>query len=214
MPLFVQEAQPATDQSNTARDPAADRGDGRQDEVHPAEDRRSVSDRLPDDGPRGDGNGCSLMSVRGSPSVEWQDSLMRSRPVIVAAMAWAMLAGGCSSSSTAGVTGTTTSSADLKYPGTLTGVLQLGGGPAGAQSKGVAGTITLKPSGGGTPFTANAGPDGKFSVQVPAGSYTVTGRSPMFIINDSEGTCVALPGGATTITAGQSTTVTVDCPEK
>ena len=61
---------------------------------------------------------------------------------------------------------------------------------------------------------AKAGSDGKFSLQVPAGSYTVTGQSPMFVINGREGTCTALPGSATTITAGQSTTVTVVCPEK
>lgn len=139
---------------------------------------------------------------------------MRSGQLIVGAMILAILAGACSSSPTAAVTGTSSSSAGLTYPGTLTGVLQLSGGPAGAQSTGVAGTITLKPSGGGSPIVANAASDGKFSVQVPNGSYTVTGRSPMFLINNSEGTCVALPGGATTITAGQSTTVTVECPEK
>ena len=127
---------------------------------------------------------------------------MRTGPV-VAAVAAATLAGACSSSPTAGSTRT----------GTLTGVLQLSGGAPGGQPQGVPGTIHLK-SGGGAPMTAKAGSDGKFSLQLPAGSYTVIGQSPMFVINGSEGTCTALPGGATTITAGQITTVSVECPEK
>lgn len=139
---------------------------------------------------------------------------MRSGPVIVGTMTLAILAVACSSSSTADVTGSTSSTSLGAQVGTLTGVLQLSGGPVGAQSKGVAGTITLKPSGGGSPITATAGSDGKFSMQAPAGSYTVTGQSPMFIINGGEGTCVTGTGSATTITSGHSTTVTIDCPEK
>lgn len=50
-----------------------------------------------------------------------------------------------------------------------------------------------------------------------AGSYTVTGRSPMFIINGTEGTCTAEAGSGPNpvqVLPDETVSVTVVCPTK
>jgi hypothetical protein len=124
---------------------------------------------------------------------------------VVGALA-VVVAGACSSSSTSRSVNS----------GTLVGDLQLASAAPGGSPMGVPGTITMQQSGGVT-RTATTGAGGKFSATVPAGSYAVTGQSPMFIINGSEGTCsVSSDTGPTSVrvTVGQTTSITVECPTK
>lgn len=66
--------------------------------------------------------------------------------------------------------------------------------------------------GAGTAFTALAGSKGTFRARVPTGSYTVTGRSPLYLSGTSD--CAIAPPPTITVTAGGTTRVTVDCQEK
>lgn len=134
---------------------------------------------------------------------------MAIRRIVVAGLGLVLVAG-CSSSSTSSPTSTGPTS------GMVTGVLQLGSAVAGGSPQRVSGTITLKSAEGKT-TTTPAGSDGTFSVSVPAGAYTVTGRTPMFIINGTEGTCVNESTGGQApldVAAGQTVSVTVVCPTK
>jgi hypothetical protein len=63
------------------------------------------------------------------------------------------------------------------------------------------------------PVTATTGSDGVFSAQVPVGSYTVTGRSPQFVVSDKEGMCSSVTPGAVAVAAGATVTVSVVCDE-
>ena len=77
-------------------------------------------------------------------------------------------------------------SCDLSSPngppgptGTLTGTLQAVGGPPGEGPRALSGQITLHGSGGHiTGITVGA--NGRFSVPVPVGTYTVSGQSPQY----------------------------------
>jgi len=123
------------------------------------------------------------------------------RGVFVGAAVTAALAAACSSSS------------GTPNGGTLSGVLEVVGGPIGAPPDPVAGTITMRAA-GGTTRTATVGADGKFSAKAPAGSYTVTGRIPSFLINGAEGDCLAIGNNGLAsiqVRAGQTTSVTVEC---
>src|SRR5580700_6956187 len=63
--------------------------------------------------------------------------------------------------------------------GTLTGTLQAVGGPPGDGWRALSGQITLRGSGGHiTGITVGA--DGRFSVPVPVGNYSVSGQSPRY----------------------------------
>lgn len=78
------------------------------------------------------------------------------------------------------------------------------------------GTITMKAAEGKT-VTTTARSDGKFTARVPVGTYTVTGRTPRFIVNGSEGTCVSVSSHgpiSVVVAAGQAVSVTVVCPTK
>ena len=69
----------------------------------------------------------------------------------------------------------------------------------------------------GRTVTATAGTNGAFSARVAAGSYTVTGRSPQFIVNGTEGTCTAEAGSgpdAVQVLPDKTVSVTVVCPTK
>ena len=52
------------------------------------------------------------------------------------------------------------------------------GGPAPGSPVSLPGTITAR-AGTGQTFTATAGPNGRFTLSLPPGSYRVTGRSPL-----------------------------------
>ena len=93
--------------------------------------------------------------------------------------------------------------------GTLTGHLYGVGGPAtisGAPSpRPWPGTITL--AGLRVHRDVPVGTDGAFSVMVPAGSYTVTGHSPLF----GSGTYQCQSAGVVTVTSGHTTKADVLC---
>lgn len=61
--------------------------------------------------------------------------------------------------------------------GYVSGTLQAVGGPPLLPPRSLNGTVTLRSSTGES-FSAAVGADGAFSIQVPVGTYTVTGRSP------------------------------------
>lgn len=61
--------------------------------------------------------------------------------------------------------------------GRVVGTLRVLGGPAPGDNRGIAGTVTLTDS-KGRRFDATASSTGEFSVQVPAGTYTIYGRTP------------------------------------
>jgi hypothetical protein len=96
--------------------------------------------------------------------------------------------------------------------GTIAGVLQLSGGPAPGTARPVSGTATIVAT-GGLSRTVAVGSNGRFSLRVAIGSYAITGRTPDFVINGSEGTCNGFPTPVDVV-ASQTATVTVDCAEK
>ena len=107
--------------------------------------------------------------------------------------------------------GSSSSGASSKE-GTLAGVLELGSTVPGGSPEGVEGTITLGKSGGHI-LTTPARSDGKFSLKVPAGSYTVTGHSPKFVVENGDSTCYG-PTTPVQVNAGQTSSVVVSCPTK
>ncbi len=89
--------------------------------------------------------------------------------------------------------------------GTLTGHLYGVGGPAPGAPRPWPGTVTL--TGSGVRRAIQVSADGRFSVLVPAGTYTVAGRSPRF--GSGAGVCRA--AGPATVTAGHRTRADVLC---
>jgi hypothetical protein len=64
--------------------------------------------------------------------------------------------------------------------GTITGSLMMVGGPSDS-SRPIAGTVTVTEVGAGTTsVVVQVAADGAFSAQVPAGSYTLAGTSPLY----------------------------------
>ncbi len=94
--------------------------------------------------------------------------------------------------------------------GTIAGHLMgTGGRPPGTQTP-FPGTIHV--TGPGVDTQVSVGADGKYSLTVPAGVYTVVGHSPDLTDNGVQEECGAAPyGGPVTVTAGQTTTVDVGC---
>ncbi len=95
--------------------------------------------------------------------------------------------------------------------GTIIGVLQAVGGPPPGTPRPLPGTITIR-NWEGTTITASAGSAGTFSVQVPVGSYILTGHSHLYESGTSE--CTAAPPGTITVTAGGTIRTTIDCEER
>ena len=90
--------------------------------------------------------------------------------------------------------------------GTLTGTLQAVGGPPGVGPRALSGQITLHGSSGHiTGITVGA--NGRFSVPVPVGTYTVSGQSPQY----EGGTGVCRASGPVIVTEGVTSNVEVDC---
>jgi hypothetical protein len=93
--------------------------------------------------------------------------------------------------------------------GTLIGTLQAVGGPSGNGHRALSGQITLNGSGGHiTGITVGA--TGRFSVPVPVGTFTVSGRSPQY--EGGAGVCHA--SAPVTVSKGVTTKVQVDCEQK
>jgi photosystem II stability/assembly factor-like uncharacterized protein len=94
--------------------------------------------------------------------------------------------------------------------GVVLGALEAVGGPAPGTPRPLRGAITLRDS-AGTAFTATAGSDGVFSVRVPTGSYTITGRSPLYDSGNVD--CHSIAPAPVTVTAGATIRVVVACQE-
>ena len=127
-------------------------------------------------------------------TLEPRDGRSRRREVrgFLAGLALAvMLVAGCSGASSA--------------EGTLAGHLYGVGGPAPGLPRAWPGTVTL--TGPGVYQDVSVGADGTYSVTVPAGRYTVAGRSPFYESNAA--LCRAT--GVATVTTGHTTTADVWC---
>jgi hypothetical protein len=118
--------------------------------------------------------------------------------ILLAVMAAGMTLASCSSPT--GPSGPT---------GTLTGTLQAVGGASGVGPRALSGEVTLHgPDGRRTLITAGA--NGRFSVPVSVGRYTVSGQSPKF-----EGGAADCKASRPVIVAkGVTSKVEVDCQEK
>jgi hypothetical protein len=93
--------------------------------------------------------------------------------------------------------------------GTLNGTLRAVGGPPGIGPRALSGQITLHGSGGHI-AGITVGANGRFSVPVPVGKYTVSARSPQY----EGGTAHCQASGPVVVTKGVTSSVEVDCQEK
>jgi hypothetical protein len=92
--------------------------------------------------------------------------------------------------------------------GTLTGMLQAVGGPSGAGPRALSGHVTLHGPNGRRAIIS-VGADGRFSVPVSVGTYTVSGRSPQY----DGGTADCRASGPVSVAKGLRSRVKVDCQE-
>lgn len=77
---------------------------------------------------------------------------------------------------TGGATVNVTSSAGV----TVSGVLRMTGGPAGASQPGVPGLVRFDEVATGQQYATTAASDGSFALTIPPGEYTATGTSAQF----------------------------------
>jgi hypothetical protein len=89
--------------------------------------------------------------------------------------------------------------------GTLTGHLYGVGGPPPGAPRPWPGTVTL--TGPGVHRDIGVGAGGRYSVRVPAGTYAVRGRSPLY----QDGAAVCQAAGPATVTSGHRTEADVLC---
>jgi len=129
---------------------------------------------------------------------ERRNTVRRISLILLAVMAGGMTLAGCSSP--------TVPPGPL---GTVAGKLQAVGGSPGTGPQALAGQITLHGP-NGLKFPITAGADGRFSVPVTVGTYTVTARSPQFEGGSTDCTASA----PVTVTQGATSSVVVDCQEK
>jgi hypothetical protein len=92
--------------------------------------------------------------------------------------------------------------------GTLDGILQAVGGPAGTGPLPLSGSVTFHGSDGNI-ATIDLSANGRFSAHLPVGRYTVGGRSPQF--KGGAGECQA--PGPVTVTNDVTSRVEIDCQE-
>jgi hypothetical protein len=93
--------------------------------------------------------------------------------------------------------------------GTLTGTLQAVGGPPGVGPRALSGQVTLHES-NGTRYQIDVGANGRFSVPVPVGTYTVSGQNSRY----EGGTAKCQASRPVKVTKGVTSSVEVDCQEK
>jgi hypothetical protein len=91
--------------------------------------------------------------------------------------------------------------------GTVTGTLRAAGGSSGASPRPLSGQVTLHFSKGKIGIAV--GNDGRFSVPVTVGTYTVTATSPQY----KGGTVDCQAPGSLTVTKGVTSDVEITCPE-
>ena len=122
----------------------------------------------------------------------------------------AIVCAGCSSSVHALAATTTTvpsSPSTIVAQATISGTLERIGGPPGPPLP-LPGQVSV--TGAGRTYVVAAEQDGHYSISVPAGRYTVTGRSPLY----QSGTIGCVAQSPITVTAGRSIKVDVVCPVK
>jgi len=107
----------------------------------------------------------------------------------------ALVAAGCSAG--AGITGPT---------GTVAGTFLRMGGPAGTPNMPLPGTVTFRSQDGAT-ISVSADGTGKFTGQLPPGTYAVTAESSL--INEGKAPC-SRPL-TTRVRAGKTMTITLVC---
>lgn len=100
--------------------------------------------------------------------------------------------------------------ADLQFtqPGAATGTFELMGGPAPGVVEQLSGTISFVAA-SGKKYTTVTAPNGEFSIVLPPGRYTASGRSPKVHVNGHEMVCQA--SGTITVGSDTSTDVLVSC---
>lgn len=118
----------------------------------------------------------------------------------------AVLAAGVAPTLLGGPSATTRVAESSGQDATVTGVLRMPGGPVGAYQSGVSGVVVFRSS-RGHEIKTTAGVDGKFSISVPPGSYTVTGTTSQY--GDSRGSCHAT--GPVVVSASGLADVVVAC---
>ena len=118
---------------------------------------------------------------------------------LTALIGGAILLAGCSRGS---------SSPPIAAFGTLKGILEVAGGPSPGSPRPLNGTVSIQ-SARGEVMTLKVDPDGKFSARVHDGSYTVTGRSPLY--GGGKANCES--SGSVIVTGGATTRVVVTCQE-
>ncbi|MDO8121107.1 DUF4232 domain-containing protein [Isoptericola sp. b490] len=89
----------------------------------------------------------------------------------------------------------------------VAGVLELVGGPAPGPPRGLFGAVRLVDTATGRTYRAAAASDGSFRLTVPAGSYTVTGASPLY----GDGAYACRADGPVSVPAAGVTGLQVGC---
>jgi hypothetical protein len=90
--------------------------------------------------------------------------------------------------------------------GTVTGTYIRSGGPSGAPNVPLPGTISFKAPGGSV-ITVNSDSTGRFTGQLPPGTYSVTAASSL--INDGKSLCSQVL--TTRVQAGETVTLSLVC---
>jgi len=121
-------------------------------------------------------------------------------------LALVVVLAGCTSSSHK-PPATTTVPTTVAAKGTITGILEAVGGPAGTANRPLSGGVTA--TGGGHSYSATVGTDGRYSLSVPAGTYTVVGRSPQY----QGGAADCHAANPVAVSAGGTASADVGCEE-
>ncbi len=139
------------------------------------------------------------------------DGIVQSAPIIQERIPGSAEIAGAFTEQSAKALAAALSSGTLPVPLTIvsdvTGTLRMTGGPPGATTPGVAGSVSFQPLAGGQPRTATADGLGSFSISLPPGQYSVTGTSPDF--NDGRTLCRA--EDPVTVGTSKLANVDVDC---
>lgn len=129
---------------------------------------------------------------------------MRAQRLGVTFLGVALLAS-CGGTSVQATSGQATSSAPSSGSVTLSGHLYVVGGPAPGLQRPIPGTVVAQRPGGS--YAVTVGSDGEYTMQLPPGTYTVTGTSSHY--NGGSGDCPA--SGEVTVVRDQARTADVYC---
>ena len=107
----------------------------------------------------------------------------------------------------AGCTSTSHSSPAISVA-TINGTLEAVGGPAPGSPRPLPGNVTA--AGRGHRYTASVGSTGAYTITLPVGTYTLTGRSPLY----QSGTLDCQAEDPVAVTSGGTVTANVYCQER